>query len=223
MSEIITAYPTASLETRTPFTVMNAMYNYLVSITALTDYFDITMNGTEEDPVGNINIKLTKGGAYAVIKFSSNSGYPIGIYLGENNGSYTGSWTSGSLTSDLPVRYAVGKDGTGALWFDNYSKRVCLVFNKSGNTYLMLNATVRDDYFAACDSGGSTYQSDTVNNGSNIGKGIDYIAQPYFHRGINTGDIYTFDGGGAAIPWGEFKLGDAEFVRLCGNFALRLK
>ena len=60
-------------------------------------------------------------------------------------------------------------------------------------------------------------------NGSNISTGGDYIAQPYYHLGINTGDIYTFDGGSAIIPYGKFKIGNAEFVRVFDNFALRLK
>lgn len=231
MSEIITAYPTSGLADRTLDSVNTAFYNYISTIPAVTDFFDsITKLGDDTTATQyDMGVKLTKGSSYLRAQF-----YATGQlrFLNNNSNStvYTSSSaystpvTSNTLTVDIPISYVTGINGTTAVWLDDYSKGVCMMFNKFGDKYFLANSS---GYTSASwhysDTGSAVSQLAIPFNGDNIAKGGDVIAQPYYHYGVNTIDIYTFDGGEATIPWGVFKLGNAEFVRLYSNFALRLK
>ena len=228
MSEIQTFYPTSGMSERTFYTVTQALYDCVNEIAGITDFFDeVTVNG--EQSVASTTdfwIKFRKGNSYISI-----SCYSISLqYVFRNNetGNSSGGrrsvYTSELKTVDIPVRFVQGVNGTGALWLDEFNKGIVAVFNKYGDKCFLANSTDSGSYsFYYSDTGGNVSNLTNPFNGDNISKAAEYIAQPYYHLGINTDDIYTFDGGGANIPWGKFNLGDSEFVRLTGNFALRIK
>lgn len=228
MSEIQTFYPTSGMSERTCYTVTQALYNCVNEIAGITDFFDsVTMNGADiGTTISDFWIKFKKGNSYISISCYNSSL----SYIFRNN--ETGSSSSGSRsdstsylkTIDIPVRFVQGVNGTGALWLDEFNKGIVAVFNKYGDKCFLANSTDSGSYsFYYSDTGGNVSNLTDPFNGDNISKAAEYIAQPYYHLGINTDDIYTFDGGGANIPWGKFNLGDSEFVRLTGNFALRIK
>ena len=223
MSDIITAYPTSGLTDRTFNDLNLAFYNYLCNIPEVWGFFDnIERLGAGSSTYSDYGIKFTKGKSY--LRMAYNNKYALDI---DNNG--TGSkWPSSPTRTtnsvDIPVRSAIGVNGTIAIWLDEYSKGVCMIVNEYESKCFLANASSNSSYsFYYSDTGGTVGKLASSFNGSNIGTGGDYIAQPYYHLGIKTGDIYTFDGGSAIIPYGKFKIGNAEFVRLYSNFALRLK
>ena len=223
MSDIITAYPTSGLTDRTFNDINLAFYNYLCDIPEVWGFFDnIERLGAGSSTYSDYGIKFTKGNSYLRMAYDNASGLKF-----DNNG--TGStWPSPTTRKtnsvDISVRSATGINGTTAIWFDEYSYGVCMMFNEYESKCFLANASSNSSYaFYYSDTGGTVSKLTHPFNGSNIGTGGDYIAQPYYHLGINTGDIYTFDGGSATIPYGKFKIGNAEFVKVTSNFALRLK
>lgn len=221
MSEIITAYPTSGLTDRSLNSINTALFDYISSIPEVTEFFDsVTKIGDESGTTySDFGIGLTKGNTYIKIAPSAGTGkYMVSI------SSYLSPATSATATIDIPVRHVTGMNGTTAIWLDEYSMEIGIIFGKFGDMYFLAVSNSSASFsFYYSDTGGSASGRANPFNGSNIGKGGDYIAQPYYHLGINTGDIYTFDGAAATIPYGKFKLGDAEFIRVFGNFALRLK
>lgn len=228
MSEIQTFYPTSGMSERTYYTVTQALYKCVKGIAEITDFFDsVTVNGADIGTnISEFWIKFKKGSSYISI-----SGYSSSLqYIFRNNETGNSSsgrrsvYTSELKTVDIPVRFAQGVNGTGALWLDEFNKGIVAVFNKYGDKYFLANSSyINGEAFVYSDTGGNVNNLANPFNGDNIGKAAEYIAQPYYHFGVNTGDIYTFDGGGSNIPWGKFNLGNNEFVRLIGNFALRIK
>ncbi len=219
MEKIITAYPTAGMTERTAVNIITAFYDYISGIKAVTDFFEIEK--TIGDNYSNTYLKFQKGNAYISITFNNN------LELKFNNNSTTNYYSSKTQSTskvDIAVHYASGINGTTAVWLDNYSLGTCIVFNEfSGKAFLASSAESTGYSFYYSDTGGTVSNLAKIFNGDNIGKGGEYIAQPYYHLGINTGDIYTIDGGTSAIPWGEFSIDNAEFVRIYSNFALRIK
>ena len=223
MSDIITAYPTSGLTDRTFNDLTIVFYNYFCDIPDVWGFFDnIERLGGGSSTYSDYGIKFTKGNSYLRMAYDNVCALRL-----DNNG--TGSkWPSNATQAtnsvDISVRSATGINGTTVIWFDGYNKGVCMMFNEYESKCFLANASANSSYsFYYSDTGGTVGKLVSSFNGSNIGTGGDYIAQPYYHLGINTGDIYTFDGGSAIIPYGKFKIGNAEFVRLYGNFALRLK
>lgn len=223
MSEIITAYPTSGLTDRSFNNLNTAFFDYISNIPDVIGFFDsIEKLGEGSTSYSDCGIKFTKGKSYLRICY-----YNSYAMILDNNG--TGSkWISSATStvnnSDIAVRSVTGINGTTALWLDVYSKGVCMMFNEYEGKCFLANATDNSSYaFYYSDTGGNVGKLAHTFNGSNIGTGGDYIAQPYYHLGINTVDIYTFDGGSSDIPWGKFNLNNAEFVKLFGNFALRIK
>lgn len=223
MSDIITAYPTSGLTDRTFNDLNLAFYNYLCDIPDVWGFFDnIERLGAGSSTYSDYGIKFTKGNSYLRMSYSNN--YALKF---DNNGTGT-LWPSPTTQKtdsvDISVRSATGINGTIAIWLDEYSRGVCMMFNEYEGKCFLANTSSNSSYaFYYSDTGGTVGKLVSSFNGSNIGTGGDYIAQPYYHLGINTGDIYTFDGGSAIIPYGKFKIGNAEFVRIYSNFALRLK
>ena len=224
MSEIQTLYPTSGMSDRSLNSIMTAFYNCLNNIPEVTDFFDsVEKLGDETTNYDGFGIKFTKGNSYIRLRFDNVNG---GLELTNNSvSSNYSSTTQNTKTVDIAVCHTVGLNGTNVIWFDNYDYNVCMVFNKFGDKYFLASSGPNSGSISLyySDTGGSVSNLAKPFNGDNIGKAAEYIAQPYYHLGINTGDIYTFDGGGANIPWGKFKLADSEFVRLTGNFALRIK
>ena len=223
MSEIKTAYPTSGLTDRTFNDLNLAFYNYLCDIPEVWGFFDnIERLGAGSSTYSDYGIKFTKGNSYLRMAYDNSCALRL-----DNNG--TGSnWPSPTTQKtnsvDISVRSATGINGTTAIWLDKYSYGVCMMFNKYESKYFLASASNNPSYaFYYSDTGGTVGKLMHPFNGNNIGTGGDYIAQPYYHLGINTGDIYTFDGGSETIPYGKFKIGNAEFVKLTSNFALRLK
>ncbi len=219
MGKIITAYPTAGMTERTAETIITALYDYFSGIKPVTDFFEI------EKVIGpsytNTYLKFKKGTAYISMLCSSN----LELKFCNNSLSSSNSpYTNIVSTKDIPIRYAVGINGTVVIWLDEYSNGTCMVFNAFENKYFLANSSSNgSNSFYYSDTGGTVNNLPPNFNGDNIGKGGEYIAQPYYHLGTNTGDIYTIDGGTSTIPWGEFSIDNAEFVRIYSNFALRLK
>ena len=223
MSDIITAYPTSGLTDRTFNNINIAFYNYLCDIPEVWGFFDnIERLGAGSTSYSDSGIKFVKGNSYLRMAYGNN--YALKF---DNNGTgnnWPSNQTSVANSVDIAVRSVTGINGTTAIWLDEYSKGVCIMFNKYGDKCFLANSSSSSSYsFYYSDTGGAVGKLVSSFNGSNIGTGGDYIAQPYYHLGINTGDIYTFDGGSAFIPYGKFKIGNAEFVRVFSNFALRLK
>lgn len=223
MSDIITAYPTSGLTDRTFNDINLAFYNYLCDIPEVWGFFDnIERLGAGSSTYSDFGIKFTKGNSY--LRMAYDNSYALKF---DNNG--TGSTWPSPVTQktnsiDISVRSATGINGTTAIWFDAYNKGVCAMFNEYEGKCVLASSSNNSSYsFCYSDTGGTVGKLTHPFNGNNIGTGGDYIAQPYYHLGINTGDIYTFDGGSATIPYGKFKIGNAEFVKLTSNFALRLK
>lgn len=226
MSEIITAYPTSGIINRNYYNISEAILNFIKSIPMVEDFFDsIELLGGPATIYSETGIIFSKGVSYMRLT-GNNPDY--GLHL-QNSSKEThvnvSPDTSNTKTSDIPITYTMGTNGTTAIWFDAYSKNVCMVFGKYDEKFFIANTSNESATKALTytDTGGSVNTLTHPFNGNNISKGRDYIAQPYYHLGINTGDIYTFDGGSSSIPWGKFKLADAEFVRLTSNFALRIK
>ena len=222
MSDIITAYPTSGLADRSFNSLNTAFFEYISNIPEVAQFFDSIEklgDGTTTS-YGDYGIKLIKGNSF--LRMAYNTGYALRL---DNNGNnYASNATQATNSVDISVRSATGINGTTAIWFDEYNKGVCMVFNEYEGKCFLANPSSNSIYsFYYSDTGGTVAKLVSSFNGSNIGTGGNYIAQPYYHLGINTGDIYTFDGGSLIIPWGKFKLADAEFVRLTSNFALRLK
>lgn len=223
MSEIQTFYPTTGLADRSFNSIMTAFYSCLSNIPEVTDFFDsVEKLGDETTNYDGFGIKFTKGNAYIQLRFDNSNG---GLELINNSNSNYSATTQNTKTVDIAVRHTAGMNGTNVIWFDNYSYNVCIVFNKFGDKYFLASSSPNNSSvsFYYSDTGGQVGNLAKPFNGDNIGKAAEYIAQPYYHLGVNTGDIYTFDGGGANIPWGKFKLADNEFVRLTSNFALKIK
>lgn len=226
MSEITTIYPTSGLADRSFNSIMTAFYNCINSIPAVTDFFDSVVKiGDETQTIsGNHRIELTKGQSVLRVMFGSSSGSLV-FCINSGNVSYNcTNATASTLTNDISVSFVTGKNGTAAVWLDDLNKDICMVFGEFENKIFIANSAAANSTAMYYSDSGTTVKTLTAPfNGSNIGSGTDYIAQPYYHLGINTGDIYTFDGGGSNIPWGIFNLDNAEFVRLTSNFALRLQ
>ena len=223
MSDIITAYPTSGLTDRTFNDINTAFYNYLCDIPEVWGFFDnIERLGAGSSTYSDYGIKFTKGNSY--LRMSYDNAYALKF---DNNGAGS-NWPSPTTQKtnsvDISVRSATGINGTTAVWLDKYSNGVCMMFNEYEGKCFLANSSSNSSYsFCYSDTGGTVGKLAHPFNGDNIGTGGDYIAQPYYHLGINTGDIYTFDGGSATIPYGKFKIGNAEFVKVTSNFALRLK
>ena len=222
MSDIITAYPTSGLTDRSFNSLNTAFFEYISNIPEVAQFFDSIEklgDGTTTS-YSDYGIKFIKGNSY--LRIAYNTGYALRL---DNNGNnYASNATQATNSVDISVRSATGINGTTAIWFDEYNKGVCMLFNEyEGKCFLANSSSNSTNSFYYSDTGGTVGKLVSSFNGSNIGTGGDYIAQPYYHLGINTGDIYTFDGGSAIIPYGKFKIGNAEFVRVFSNFALRLK
>ena len=223
MSDIITAYPTSGLTNRTFNDINIAFYNYLCDIPNVWGFFDnIERLGAGSSSYSDYGIKFIKGNSFLRMAYVNN--YALKF---DNNGVGTlwpSKHTQTTNSVDIAVRSVTGINGTTVIWLDEYSKGACIMFNEYEGKCFLANTSSDSSYsFYYSDTGGTVGKLVSSFNGSNIGTGGDYIAQPYYHLGINTGDIYTFDGGSAIIPYGKFKIGNAEFVRIYGNFALRLK
>ena len=224
MSDIITAYPTSGLADRSFNSLNTTLFDYISNIPEVAKFFDIIekLGDGSATTYSNYGIKFAKGNSYLRISYTNN--YSLKL---DNNGTgnaYPSNMTSSANSVDMAVHSAIGINGTTVIWLDEYSKGVCMMFNEYEGKCFLANATSNISYaFYYSDTGGTVSKLVHFFNGSNIGMGGDYIAQPYYHLGINTGDIYTFDGGSAIIPYGKFKIGNAEFVRVFDNFALRLK
>lgn len=223
MSEIITAYPTSGLTDRTFNDINIAFYNYLCNIPEVWGFFgNIEKLGGGSSTYSDYGIKFTKGNSYLYMAYDNS--YALRL---DNNGTgntWTSPTTQRTNSVDISVRSATGINGTTAIWLDKYSNGVCMMFNEYESKCFLANTSSSSSYaFYYSDTGGTVGKLAHPFNGDNIGTGGDYIAQPYYHLGINTGDIYTFDGGSATIPYGKFKIGNAEFVKVTSNFALRLK
>ena len=224
MSDIITAYPTSGLADRPPHSLNTAFFEYISNIPEVAQFFDIIekLGDGSTTTYSNYGIKFAKGNSY--LRISYNNNYSLKI---DNNGAGTlwpSSKTQTTNSVDIAVRSVTGINDTTAIWLDEYSKGVCMMFNEYEGKCFLANASSNISYsFYYSDTGGTVGELVSSFNGSNIGTGGDYIAQPYYYLGINTSDIYTFDGGSAIIPYGKFKIGNAEFVRVFSNFALRLK
>ena len=226
MSEIITAYPTSEISSKSFITVTQAIIRYIKSIPSINDFFDsITTFGGTNASYNGVGIKFSKSAAYIRL-LGADDNYSLRLQNStETSGTNLSSETSSTFKNDIPITYAIGTNGTTAIWFDNYSKNVCMVFGKYNGKFFIANSSINSTNEALIYADTSKGVNILTNpfNGSNISTGGDFIAQPYYHLGINTGDIYTFDGGSSLIPWGKFNLNNAEFVRLTGNFALRIK
>ena len=222
MSDIITAYPTSGLTDRSFNSLNTAFFEYISNIPEVAQFFDSIEklgDGTTTS-YSDYGIKFIKGNSY--LRIAYNTGYALRL---DNNGNnYASNATQATNSVDISVRSATGINGTTAIWFDEYNKGVCMLFNEyEGKCFLANSSSNSTNSFYYSDTGGTVGKLVSSFNGSNIGTGGDYITQPYYHLGINTGDIYTFDGGSEIIPYGKFKIGNAEFVKLTSNFALRLK
>lgn len=220
MSEIIKSYPTSGLTDRTFNDINTAFFDYISNIPEIATFFDRIerLGDGSTTSYNDYGIKFTKGNSY--LRISYNNNYTLKI---DNNGS-TSSQTQTTNSVDIAVRSATGINGTTAIWLDEYSKGVCMMFNEYEGKCFLANASSNNTFsFYYSDTGGTVGKLVSSFNGDNIGTGGNYIAQPYYYLGINTGDIYTFDGGSEIIPYGKFKIGNAEFVRLYSNFALRIK
>ena len=224
MSDIITAYPTSGLTDRTFNDLNTAFFGYISNIPEIATFFDSIEklgDGTTTS-YSDYGIKFTKGNSY--LRISHNNSYFLRLDKNGTGNNFSSNATQAINSVDISVRSATGINGTTAIWFDEYNKGVCMLFNEyEGKCFLANSSSNSTNSFYYSDTGGTVGKLVSSFNGSNIGTGGDYIAQPYYHLGISTGDIYTFDGGSAIIPYGKFKIGNAEFVRLYSNFALRLK
>lgn len=223
MSEIQTFYPTSGLSDRSFNSIMTAFYNCVNGIPEITNFFDSVEKIGDETKTSysDFAVKFTKGNSYLQIKFNGTA-MPLRIY--NKGSSYYSNSTRTAESIDIPVRFIKGVNNTRALWLDEYNNGIVMVFNKYGDKYFLANSESSINYsFDYSDTGGAVSNLTTPFNGGNISKASEYIAQPYYHFGINTKDIYTFDGGGSYIPWGKFTFGGNEFVRLYSNFALRIK
>lgn len=235
MSEIITAYPTSGLTDRSLNSINTALFDYISAIPEISEFFDSVEKLGDETTEKSIEmgIKMTKGTSFirtqiynteCQIRFMNNSSAMSASSISSANAS---DLTSNAITIDIAVSHIIGINGTVAVWLDGFSKGVCMLFNKFGDKYFIANTSgVSNTALNYSDTGGAVNTLSALFNGDNLYKGGDYIAQPYYHCGVNTGDIYTFDGGsGTTIPYGKFKLGDndAEFIKIFSNFALRIK
>lgn len=227
-SEIQTFYPTSGLADRSFNSIMTAFYDCFKSIPTVTDFFDsVEKTGEEGSNYTQSWINFSKGKAYIQIRYYDAEGR-LRFCNNTTTANYSNT-TDPTLSIDITVKHSVGINGTNAIWLDIFYYGVCMVFNKFEDKYFIANSAASSSTssnmysFYYSDTGGQVGTLAKPFNGDNIGKAAEYIAQPYYHYGVNTGDIYTFDGGGAEIPLGKFKLGDSEFVKLYGNFALRIK
>ncbi len=219
MGKVITAYPTAGITNREPQNIFVALYKYFNSIEPITNFFEISKS-TSVGYDGNY-IRFKKGAATMGLTCKSSDS---DLFFYNNSQSNCSAVTSFAVNIDIPISYATGINGTTVVWLDNYNKGACMLFSDLSEKAFFTNSAEDNLYsFYYSDTGGAVSNLPAIFNGSNIGKGGEYIAQPYYHLGINTGDIYTFDGGTDTIPWGEFSINNAEFVRIYSNFALRLK
>lgn len=224
MSDIITAYPTTGITDRTFNNINTAFFKYISNIPEVAEFFD-SIEKLGDGSTTNYNdygIKFTKGNSY--LRMAYDNAYALKFDNNGTGGNWPSPMTQRTNSVDISVHSATGINGTTAIWFDGYSKGVCMMFNEYEGKCFLANSSSNSSYsFYYSDTGGTVGKLAHPFNGNNIGTGGDYIAQPYYHLGINTGDICTFDGGSAFIPYGKFKIGNAEFVRVFSNFALRLK
>ena len=233
MSEIITAYPTSGLTDRSLNSINTALFDYISAIPGISEFFDSIEKLGDETTSSqyDMGIKMTKGTSFIRTQFYTTTGQ---IRILNNSNSTNASTnatangtnpTSNALTVDIAVNHAIGVNGTVAVWLDSFSKGVCMLLNKFGDKYFIANTSgYTGTALNYSDTGGAVNTLSTLFNGDNLYTGGDYIAQPYYHYGVNTGDIYTFDGGsGTTIPYGIFNIKSARFVKIFSNFALRLK
>lgn len=235
MSEIITAYPTSGLTDRSLNSINTAFFDYITSIPEISEFFDsITKLGDDTtESSTDFGIKMTKGTSFIRTQFCNTKGQlrfannSNSTSTSGNTTAYATDLTSETTKVDIAVSHVIGINGTVAVWLDGFSKGACMLFNKFGDKYFIANISgVSNTALNYSDTGGAVNALSALFNGDNLYTGGDYIAQPYYHFGVNTGDIYTFDGGsGTSIPYGKFKLGDndAEFIKIISNFALRIK
>lgn len=223
MSEIITAYPTSGLADRSLNSLNTAFFEHISSIPEIAEFFDSVekLGDGSTTTYSDYGIKFKKGNAYIRMNFDNSSGNPVKFSNNSASGS-SSSYSSGVVSNDIPIRHVTGINGTTAIWLDDYIKGACMMFNRFDDKFFLASSSSSSNSWYYSDTGGTVKSLTKAFNGSNIGTGGDFIAQPYYHLGINTGDIYTFDGGSTDIPWGKFKLKNAEFVRLYNNFALRI-
>lgn len=235
MSEIITAYPTSGLANRSMNSINTTLLDYISAIPEISEFFDsIEKLGSEASGSSyDVGIKMTKGTSFIRTQFYTTTGQIR--FLNNTNTSNASTataanasnMTDATVTVDIAVNHAIGVNGTVAVWLDSFSKGVCMLFNKFGDKYFIANSSGAPNIaLNYSDTGGTVNTLPALFNGDNLNTGGDYIAQPYYHCGVNTGDIYTIDGGGGAgVPYGKFKLGnnDAEFIKIFSNFTLRIK
>lgn len=235
MSEIITAYPTSGLTDRSLNSINTAFFDYITSIPEISEFFDSITKLGDDTTVSSTDfgIKMTKGTSFIKTQFFNTNGQlrfmnnSDSTSASSNNLVNATDITSETIKVDIAVSHVIGINGTVAVWLDGFSKGICMLLNKFGDKYFIANTSgVSNTALKYSDTGGAVNTLSTLFNGDNLYTGGDYIAQPYYHCGVNTGDIYTFDGGsGTSIPYGKFKLGDndAEFIKIISNFALRIK
>lgn len=235
MSEIITAYPTSGLTDRSLNSINTAFFDYITSIPEISEFFDSITKLGDDTTVSSTDfgIKMTKGTSFIKTQFFNTNGQlrfmnnSDSTSASSNNLVNATDITSETTKVDIAVSHVIGINGTVAVWLDGFSKGICMLLNKFGDKYFIANTSgVSNTALKYSDTGGAVNTLSTLFNGDNLYTGGDYIAQPYYHCGVNTGDIYTFDGGsGTSIPYGKFKLGDndAEFIKIISNFALRIK
>lgn len=239
MSDLITTvYPTAELTSKAYSTIYPALETAFKNCTQLADFFTISSSVSDTNG-GNFMGVFLKHGSTVKIKINQSEksdtapAYSTSLTLrimsqcddGTHTGSYVSNVVSNTIASDIPVRFATGINGTNAMWLDDYSKGVVLVYGTHGGLDLVMSSAAADDIsFYIANTDASTAKSLPMPcNGDLIGTGNPFICQPYYWNGINTGDIYTFDCGSDSIPFGEFWVGDKHFVSLYSNFALRLE
>lgn len=235
MSEIITAYPTSGLTDRSLNSINTALFDYISAIPEISEFFDSITKLGDDAAVSSTNfgIKMTKGTSFILAQFFNTNGQ---LRFANNSNdakpststlAYATDLTSETTKVDIAVSHVIGINGTVAVWLDRLGKEICMLLNKFGDKYFIANTSgVSNTALNYSDTGGEVNTLSILFNGDNLYTGGDYIAQPYYHCGVNTGDIYTFDGGsGTSIPYGKFKLGnnDAEFIKIISNFALRIK
>lgn len=229
MSEIQTFYPTSGLADRSPYSIMTAFYNCINGIPEVADFFDsVEKFGDESSAYNAIGVKFKKGNAYIQLSFLDSNGRLRFLNNSTSGNTNNSNSTDPTISTDITVKHSVGINGTNVIWLDIFYYGVAMVFNKYSDKYFLANSASsannnNNGSFWYSDTGGQVGNLAKPFNGSNIGKAAEYIAQPYYHFGINTGDLYTFDGGGDNIPLGKFNLGDSEFIHIFGNFALRIK
>lgn len=221
MSDIVTLYPTKDLPvSRTFKTVNDAIYGAICDIPGISDFFT-PFQVANPQTYGECYFCLQKGDSIVKIYMTNSSG---SYSVKNNNSSGSSGNTDYTLSVDIPIRYAVGIGGTTAVWLDNYSKNICIACNNFEDKSFIATSSSQSNVSCYCSNTNGLVQNfPFVFNGNNKGSSAQFVASVYRYYGVDTKDIYTFDGGLTDLPWGKFMIGKAEFVRLFGNFALRIK